>query len=1143
MKKIIIPVSILLMSGTINAQLTSTENYIQAKTYLDYDAAGQPVKNSETVQYFDGLGRLKQIVGVKYSPLGNDVVTPVEYDSYGRQAKDYLPIPQGGTLNGGIVPNPTGSASTFYGGEKIYSEKIIENSPLDRIKQQIQVGNDWSSKPVNFGYEANIGEDYVRKYEVSTTWVEERTQTSVKLLQYFQAAQLYKNTVTDEDGNKTIEFKNTKGQTLLVRKVLSPTENADTYYVYNEYDQLAFVIPPLASAPTVEPATVESLYYQYRYDGRGRLVEKKLPGKDWEYMVYDKQDRLVLTQDANLRAKGQWLFTKYDQFSRPVYTGILNSAPGRLQQVNAIESKGSNYEVRTTSGWSNSGMTAFYTNNTAYPTTNFKLLSLNYYDAYPGYDFNPPFPSGIQGEPTLSDVVVDGKSTKGLLILNIVKNVGDDFWTDNDKWTKNYTYYDKKGRVIGTHSVNHYGGYTKVESKLNFAGDPQNVITRHKRMPTDSEKTITENFTYDSQNRLLVRKHQVANGAEEILVQNKYNEISQLESKKVGGTDLITPIQTVDYKYNIRGWISQINDPVALGSDLFGYKLKYQTPEAPSSIARFNGNIAEVDWKTANDGVRRRYGYTYDKLNRMALAKYQKPDAGVVETNAYNESATYDLNGNIQTLLRFGGSDGNSALKIDDIKYTYEGNQLVDIWDSSGNSLGLDGGDAIVYDKNGNIIMDGAHFIDGIAYNHMNLPESLEKKHEYFKYIYSADGTKLSSFQFLREFSQMIVNDYLDGFQYKDGVLQFIPTSEGYYSFTDNRYVYNYTDHLGNIRLSYTKNGAGAQILEENNYYPFGLNHSGYNSTPGTFSYKYKYNGKELQETGYYDYGARMYMADIGRWGMHDPLSDATFQPYNYANNNPVFYNDPSGMIGEAHASIGVKKNKNGEYEIVSAKNDGNLGIYLVGSDGISYDVNKSQRVGTLNNAFDFLFTNDETGKFLNTVAKRANGSNIKLTTSLNLSSILTKYSYNTDNNIENYYLDLLNLAYMSANYREGGNMGKLDLKSSLGLDMYTPVKAGKNITSLRAASNILFGFNMRRIYDKYSGNSNFRNKFPTAGDFYTYAMQAVGGYNQFQNNRSGFFNGNGYNKGFPFYGEHTYSGTNIYRGYFHQFTNQKLHR
>lgn len=84
----------------------------------------------------------------------------------------------------------------------------------------------------------------------------------------------------------------------------------------------------------------------------------------------------------------------------------------------------------------------------------------------------------------------------------------------------------------------------------------------------------------------------------------------------------------------------------------------------------------------------------------------------------------------------------------------------------------------------------------------------------------------------------------------------------------------------------------------------------------------YKYNGKELQETGMYDYGARFYMPDIGRWGVVDPLSDATFQPYNYANNNPVSFIDPTGMIGESFASIGVIKNKKGDYEIISAKND-----------------------------------------------------------------------------------------------------------------------------------------------------------------------------------------------------------------------------
>ncbi|WP_160140245.1 hypothetical protein [Chryseobacterium sp. c4a] len=118
--------------------------------------------------------------------------------------------------------------------------------------------------------------------------------------------------------------------------------------------------------------------------------------------------------------------------------------------------------------------------------------------------------------------------------------------------TKNYTYYDTKGRAIGTHSINHLGGYTKTESKLDFAGVAQQVITRHKRLDTDTERVITENFEYDHQNRLLVHKHQVDSNPVEILTQNTYNELSQLESKKVGGVSLGYSLQQVDYKYNVR---------------------------------------------------------------------------------------------------------------------------------------------------------------------------------------------------------------------------------------------------------------------------------------------------------------------------------------------------------------------------------------------------------------------------------------------------------------------------------------------------------------------------------------------------------------------------------------------------------------
>lgn len=87
------------------------------------------------------------------------------------------------------------------------------------------------------------------------------------------------------------------------------------------------------------------------------------------------------------------------------------------------------------------------------------------------------------------------------------------------------------------------------------------------------------------------------------------------------------------------------------------------------------------------------------------------------------------------------------------------------------------------------------------------------------------------------------------------------------------------------------------EIVDVNNYYPFGMLHENNGVTQN--AYQYKYNGKELQETGMYDYGARMYMPDIGRWGVIDPRSQYTHEAYSYVWNNPISFNDPTGMQGE----------------------------------------------------------------------------------------------------------------------------------------------------------------------------------------------------------------------------------------------------
>ena len=86
----------------------------------------------------------------------------------------------------------------------------------------------------------------------------------------------------------------------------------------------------------VSSVELSELCYQYKYDDRNRLIEKKIPGKGWEYIVYNKLDQPIMTQDANLDAQNKWLTTKYDAFGRVVYTGIVPLNLSRIQaQANA----------------------------------------------------------------------------------------------------------------------------------------------------------------------------------------------------------------------------------------------------------------------------------------------------------------------------------------------------------------------------------------------------------------------------------------------------------------------------------------------------------------------------------------------------------------------------------------------------------------------------------------------------------------------------------------------------------------------------------------------------------------------------------------------------------------------------------------
>lgn len=121
-----------------------------------------------------------------------------------------------------------------------------------------------------------------------------------------------------------------------------------------------------------------------------------------------------------------------------------------------------------------------------------------------------------------------------------------------------------------------------------------------------------------------------------------------------------------------------------------------------------------------------------------------------------------------------------------------------------------------------------------------------------------------------------------------------------------------YRVHLGNVRLTYADtdgNGSinpATEIISEKNYYPFGLQHKGYNTTisanSNSVAQNFGYNGKENNpELGieWMDFGARNYDPALGRWMNLDPLAEGMrrHSPYNYAFDNPVYFIDPDGMM------------------------------------------------------------------------------------------------------------------------------------------------------------------------------------------------------------------------------------------------------
>ncbi len=929
--------------STLNA--TSSMNHVvehTAKVPLEYclnniDDSSQVMK---AVSYFDGLGRPIQTVQVSGSPQGYDLVSALTYDDFGRQEKSYLPFPanESSTLDVGsyrsdweiqqvaAIDARYGTTEKDYG----FSQQLYEASPLGRPLKVGAPGSTWNvngTHAIEYEYTVFDASIDIKKINV--------VNDIIVLGDDYSQGQLLVTLVKDENEGaqegQTYEYKNSLGQVIMKQTRLTVTEFAKTYYVYDEFGNLRYVVQPQGVEEILDDddnwAKLNETDFRfnwmfcYEYDHRNRIVKKRVPGAGWTEMVYDNRDRIVLTQDENQRnnfelietdetknayegvnyvitegnsltlepgfefsasssknfsvkfgdagdIQEDWTFTKYDVHNRPVMTGIM-MADSDLD----IQSDLNTYYVNNPTSYFETyiGTDAplkGYSNN-SYPNvvTESDLLDVAYYDTYDEM--------GYFGDPAIEEA-------KGFITGGYVRVLGTEDWLSEGIW------YDENYRTLAALHTSHIGeDVANAEFYFHLNEISPLVETEYAFHITNGETfPLAYHYTYDHMDRIDTLSHEVENVMEIDIADHDYNEFGELVTKTIGGG-----IQQIDYDYNIRGWLTSVNGGQTSGGDVFGYSLEYDN--APN--LQFNGNIGAMSWQRngpQGNNNPQSFDYTYDAASRILSADYTS--SGI--NDHFNMNVwEYDHNGNIRQLSRRHTSTSPS----DSLTYSYTGNRLTSVLDDGDIQLFEDSNtqsDDYSYDSNGNMTSDLNKTINDISYNYLNLPVKVTfDDGTLVEYTYDAVGTKLS--KKITSGQGIKVEHYVGGWHYVQDYGETEPIPE-FFQFPGGRinietgYNFDLTDHLGNVRVTIDQTGT---VLQTDDYYPFGLTFNSY--TSGTENL-YKYNGKEEQkETGNYDYGARMYDPALGRFWQIDPSADNYLEwtPYNYVGNNPINVIDPDG--------------------------------------------------------------------------------------------------------------------------------------------------------------------------------------------------------------------------------------------------------
>jgi RHS repeat-associated protein len=947
---------------------TSTQAYVLTQLPRDGSSVLPSATSSflslqATIAYFDGLGRPAQTVqwrgaGDATADLASQTLS---YDAYGRAVSSLLPSPTTAST-GAYVPSLTATAQSFYSDSYPYGETTYEDSPLNRTLRQYGPGQGWRSPTVPVSKAAVIAYGTASANSVirftfnnfcNCLYGHIENQTGAN---YYGPTDIATQTATDEQGNIVTIYTDLQGRVVRRDVRVAVGQTLTTAYVYDSYERLAAVLPPMAYgwftadisrnlfvySNSNDDATFSELAYGYLYDNRSRLIRKNVPGAGWTDLVYDSQDRLVMSQDAQDRNEAggaKWRFRQYDGLGRVLQTGrlTLSATASSLQQsFSALSGETYPASVNPSAG---------------------DYLTQDQYDTYTGaaFSFNTtgnfatPFPSAAS------------PNARGLLTRSRTRNL------ETGTWYESVVWYDDKGRVIQQQSQNHLGGNDRMDTQYRFNGEVLQRVLRHQPASGASLTTVASSYSYDHLSRPAQTTHALNGATPTVLATYRYDGIGRMVSKSLGGgfgiasqqsgswnfgstwqgggvpgpTErvvvsaghsvtipantsvgasqlVINPggrvlygnaasrlrflgrgtLQVLGYQYHIRGGLRGINLDAGgnvPGSALFAMKLGYE------DAGRYDGNIGSQTWLSPATSLTttpstRSYSYSYDGASRLTGASYGG--------NTYTVSGmSYDGNGNLQSLNRQG---------VDALTYRYQtnSNKLLAVTDGNASNEGFaDGnksGDDYDYWPDGSLKKDLNRGMSLIEYNLLKLPSRVTYSNgTIVTYQYDTAGNKLKM-----SVSGGEVRDYVGPFQYLtpaggSRALFNLLTDEGRYT-PASGYEYFNRDHLGNVRVVIGNGG----VTQYTDYDPWGLPLWG-GASGGSSTNRMKFNGQESVSelgSGQYDLGARGYDSPIGRMKGIDPLAERHLpeSPHSFGGNNPIGNLDPSGMDWYKHEETGA---------------------------------------------------------------------------------------------------------------------------------------------------------------------------------------------------------------------------------------------